>query len=771
MSIKDFKIISRLGEGSFASVWKVVRLSDNQEYALKKVNMKKLSDKEKENALNEVRILASIQSPFVIGYKEAFFDDDSMNLCIVMELATGGDIQSLIQKHIRSRTYIPEHEIWQFLIQILKGLKALHDKKIIHRDLKAANVFISLDGRAKIGDLNVSKVTSSNFAYTQAGTPYYASPEVWRGQPYDARSDIWSLGCIIYEMAALRPPFRARDLHELYTKVTKGVFDRIPYRYSFELSNIISSCLKLTPSQRPTTDQLLSHPSVLKYMQESQTVHHLDFGQSELIKTIKVPKNIRLLGMNLPKPNYNDFKSNVMKRIVESPSPRPQRPDVNKSNISDNEPEQKVFPFVRVHSAGNIQPQEVFVQQNFILQPPVRKNEEAARYDNIVKEPSYQRRRSLEREEEFLQRMRNEYAEYANKMRRVSPIRMVPSSEVSEISRISNNVLNAPQTKQSETREARVVTPERVIRVSNQNPEKTEVSSNIVNIPQVRQIDLRVLRHITPERQPETKQPEWQPESKQPESRGLRMVTPERQPEAKQIDLRALRHITPERQPETKQPESRGLRMITPERQPEMRGVQMITPERLQLITPERVRLATPEKVPNQISSHQREYSKLEEVKPSPRIIRIEELGLIGAQPRDNIYSRIEEVKPSPRILDKMGAQPKDNIYSKIEEMKPSPRVIKIENLSPRAMRIENPTKVQIDYLANLKKRNDPQLQQIRDRYLNKKVEQVILSQRKRLNIGPASESTEKNDVSQEYQPNEKLKKPYVQPYSRIQRK
>ena len=771
MSIKDFKIISRLGEGSFASVWKVVRLSDNQEYALKKVNMKKLSDKEKENALNEVRILASIQSPFVIGYKEAFFDDDSMNLCIVMELATGGDIQSLIQKHIRSRTYIPEHEIWQFLIQILKGLKALHDKKIIHRDLKAANVFISLDGRAKIGDLNVSKVTSSNFAYTQAGTPYYASPEVWRGQPYDARSDIWSLGCIIYEMAALRPPFRARDLHELYTKVTKGVFDRIPYRYSFELSNIISSCLKLTPSQRPITDQLLSHPSVLKYMQESQTVHHLDFGQSELIKTIKVPKNIRLLGMNLPKPNYNDFKSNVMKRIVESPSPRPQRPDVNKSNISDNEPEQKVFPFVRVHSAGNIQPQEVFVQQNFILQPSVRKNEEAARYDNIVKEPSYQRRRSLEREEEFLQRMRNEYAEYANKMRRVSPIRMVPSSEVSEISRISNNVLNAPQTKQSETRETRVVTPERVIRVSNQNPEKTEVSSNIVNIPQVRQIDLRVLRHITPERQPETKQPEWQPESKQPESRGLRMVTPERQPEAKQIDLRALRHITPERQPETKQPESRGLRMITPERQPEMRGVQMITPERLQLITPERVRLATPEKVPNQISSHQREYSKLEEVKPSPRIIRIEELGLIGAQPRDNIYSRIEEVKPSPRILDKMGAQPKDNIYSKIEEMKPSPRVIKIENLSPRAMRIENPTKVQIDYLANLKKRNDPQLQQIRERYLNKKVEQVILSQRKRLNIGPASESTEKNDVSQEYQPNEKLKKPYVQPYSRIQRK
>lgn len=93
-----------------------------------------------------------------------------------------------------------------------KGLKQLHDMKILHRDLKCANVFISKDNTYKLGDLNVSKVTQSGLCQTQTGTPYYTSPEVWSDKPYDAKCDIWSLGCVIYEMAALHPPFLANDL-------------------------------------------------------------------------------------------------------------------------------------------------------------------------------------------------------------------------------------------------------------------------------------------------------------------------------------------------------------------------------------------------------------------------------------------------------------------------------------------------------------------------------------------------------------------------------
>lgn len=88
------------------------------------------------------------------------------------------------------------------------GLKVLHDRSILHRDLKCANVFLNSEGQIKLGDLNVSKIAKyDGLLFTQTGTPYYASPEVWRDQPYDLKSDIWSLGCVLYEMTALKPPF------------------------------------------------------------------------------------------------------------------------------------------------------------------------------------------------------------------------------------------------------------------------------------------------------------------------------------------------------------------------------------------------------------------------------------------------------------------------------------------------------------------------------------------------------------------------------------
>jgi NIMA (never in mitosis gene a)-related kinase 1/4/5 len=114
--------------------------------------------------------------------------------------------------------------IWTVFIQLVKALKVLHALNIFHRDLKSANVFLNKDGNAKLGDLNVSKLAEKGLANTQTGTPYYASPEVWKDQPYDSKSDIWSLGCILYEMVTLKPPFRATSMNGLYTKVIKGVY-------------------------------------------------------------------------------------------------------------------------------------------------------------------------------------------------------------------------------------------------------------------------------------------------------------------------------------------------------------------------------------------------------------------------------------------------------------------------------------------------------------------------------------------------------------------
>lgn len=158
---------------------------------------------------------------------------------------------------LTNRTPFPEDEIWRTFIQIVNGLRALHMRKILHRDIKSANIFVTKDGVVKLGDLNVSKIAKKGLLYTQTGTPYYASPEIWKDKPYDAKSDMWSLGCVLYEMAALRPPFKALDMQGLFRKVVAGVYGEIPRYYSNELSQIIRKLLQVNPMVRPTCRNLI----------------------------------------------------------------------------------------------------------------------------------------------------------------------------------------------------------------------------------------------------------------------------------------------------------------------------------------------------------------------------------------------------------------------------------------------------------------------------------------------------------------------------------
>jgi len=166
-----------------------------------------------------------------------------------MEYADGGDLYSKVKAHIKAHTHFPEQEIWKLFGQMCFGLDTLHKLNICHRDLKCANMFIS-KGQIKIGDLNVSKVVKRNLLFTRVGTPYYASPEIWNDKPYDQKSDMWSLGCVLYEMCALRPPFTAASLKELSKKIVLGVYPQIPSTYSVEMTQVIRGLLQLSPSTR-----------------------------------------------------------------------------------------------------------------------------------------------------------------------------------------------------------------------------------------------------------------------------------------------------------------------------------------------------------------------------------------------------------------------------------------------------------------------------------------------------------------------------------------
>jgi len=161
-----------------------------------------------------------------------------------MDYADGGDVFQLIKDHQKSNKLIDEDEIWKIFITAIRGLKMLHDMKIMHRDLKCANIFLIANNHAKLGDLNVSKVMKQDMYKTLTGTPYYACPEVWKEQPYGWKSDIWSMGCVLYEMITLRPPFRANGMEGLHKKVVMGVYPKINMElYSEDIAAVVKSLL------------------------------------------------------------------------------------------------------------------------------------------------------------------------------------------------------------------------------------------------------------------------------------------------------------------------------------------------------------------------------------------------------------------------------------------------------------------------------------------------------------------------------------------------
>ena len=303
-----FEILSKLGDGSYSVVYKVRRKADGNIYALKKVKLLNLSEKEKENSLNEVRILASVKSAFVISYKEAFIEEEDKSLCLVMEYADKGDLYQKIVQFKKMHCLVDEVDVWRIFIQMVKGLKALHDLKILHRDLKSANIFLFSDGSAKIGDLNVSKVARKGLGYTQTGTPYYASPEVWEDKPYNSKSDIWSLACVTYEMLALHPPFRAEDMEGLYHQVIKGKYKNICSKYSPDINEMLKLLFKVKPDERPSCQEILNHPLVkkrLEFFKAEAGFEDADCSNDAvLLQTIRIPNNILNLSEKLPGANY-----------------------------------------------------------------------------------------------------------------------------------------------------------------------------------------------------------------------------------------------------------------------------------------------------------------------------------------------------------------------------------------------------------------------------------------------------------------------------------
>ena len=268
------------------------------------------------------RFLASIRHPNIVNFMEAFVGEASMDIYIVMEFADGGDVAEKVKACVKARQRLDENLVWSYFIQMLEGIAHLHSKQILHRDLKTANMFLTLDGHVKIGDMNVSKLAKQGMAATQIGTPYYMSPEIFRGKAYDAKSDIWSLGCILYELVALQVPFKGRDIDELSRRVQTGYYARLPSTYSADLQSIIRACLKLNPKHRPSAEELLSTPIIAErkamlrqWMNATLDVAAaLETEPGDMLATIAAPRGLahpskmRQITESLPAARYDSTR-------------------------------------------------------------------------------------------------------------------------------------------------------------------------------------------------------------------------------------------------------------------------------------------------------------------------------------------------------------------------------------------------------------------------------------------------------------------------------
>ena len=256
----NYKLIKLLGEGSFGKAYLSENLADHTQCVIKQIPLTDLSEEEKKDTFNEVLILKKVNHSNIIKFLDVFKTSKPINtLNIVTEYADDGDLSQKIEKLKQKKSPFTEKEILNYLTQICLALNHIHKKKIIHRDLKSGNIFLTKSGLVKLGDFGISKGFKNTWekAKTMVGTPYYLSPEIINGQPYDSKNDIWALGVMIYEMMSFKKPFNANSLPALSLRILRGVYQPPPSYYSKDLINLVKMCLNLEPKKRPSAEMIL----------------------------------------------------------------------------------------------------------------------------------------------------------------------------------------------------------------------------------------------------------------------------------------------------------------------------------------------------------------------------------------------------------------------------------------------------------------------------------------------------------------------------------
>ncbi|XP_032188455.1 serine/threonine-protein kinase Nek1 isoform X3 [Mustela erminea] len=264
--MEKYARLQKIGEGSFGKAILVKSTEDGKQYVIKEINISRMSNKEREESRREVAVLANMKHPNIVQYRESFEENGS--LYIVMDYCEGGDLFKRI--NAQKGILFQEDQILDWFVQICLALKHVHDRKILHRDIKSQNIFLTKDGTIQLGDFGIARVLNSTveLARTCIGTPYYLSPEICENKPYNNKSDIWALGCVLYEMCTLKHAFEAGNMKNLVLKIISGSFPPVSLHYSYDLRNLLSQLFKRNPRDRPSVNSILEKGFIAKRIEK-----------------------------------------------------------------------------------------------------------------------------------------------------------------------------------------------------------------------------------------------------------------------------------------------------------------------------------------------------------------------------------------------------------------------------------------------------------------------------------------------------------------------